>query len=289
LAQGLAALAVFVLALLPAAARADQSGTFAVSFTQMKYWLDGFQLRLQDLSTNYTWSFPHQDSAFYTLLNQLNGVGAGNLTQIAYVGVLNGGSKAVVHNSWEAPLQANGSASKYPGAFPQGAKKFNTTALSVQWSDTTHDYILTDGSVVVADFPTQAPLQMLQQMLQSHGLNVEWQIPLANDYVDTPSGSDGPLDVFLNIGGPASGSPSSGMGSSQGDTAGGVFHYTPNLGTTCPKGDILVNGQCKACATGPQGFGLPGTGDKCTPTVACAPGLTWNPKTHVCYRPSSTL
>lgn len=190
-----AALLVFAFA---SSASAETIGQMPINYSKIKVAdYEGNDFTLLDRSTNLEWKFPSGDQQFYELLGKLNGAAPGNLASFAYVG--NGIGDTTDHAAWLAPMDAEGQPSAHPGKISaRGARAFNPQTLSITKSE--RGTALTDGQATIAEVRNtddEGSLQLLRQMVQTHQLNVAWQIPSAYERSITPVGASGPVVVFL--------------------------------------------------------------------------------------------
>lgn len=190
-----AALLVFAFA---GSASAETIGQLPINHGKIKISdYEGNDFTLLDKSTQLAWKFPSGDQQFYEVLTRLKGAGAGNLASLAYVG--NGVGEATDHAAWIAPMNADGQPSAYPGKISaRDARAFNPQTLSIARIE--RGVALTDGRTIIAEVRNTedaSSLQLLQRMIETHGLNIVWQIPSAYERTITPVGSTGPVVVFL--------------------------------------------------------------------------------------------
>ena len=188
---------------------ADQIGFLPIEYNQLKTWTvtefvsdDGDSVSdyyVQDMSTNQKWDFRSGTKTFYDMLTKLHDVSDDNVKQFAYVGDASGDGDFLTHGAWIAPLTKD----KAPSLVrfrTTDMRWFDSATLHVQWSDQSHDYVLSAGNRVLAENPDSqdlAPLVALQTMIQSYGLNTVWEIPTDKSWATTPVGSQGPILVFL--------------------------------------------------------------------------------------------
>jgi hypothetical protein len=148
---------------------------------------------IEDLGTNSRWEFPQGDKEFYNVLMKLHAVSGDNVTQLAYV---SGGA----HGAWVAPLSGGKSAANVSGQVDvRQAYTFDPNALNVKWSESAHDYVLTDGKRTIAEISNgqdPSPFRTLQAMIKTYGLN---SVMAISSDVSTPVGTGGPLLVFLKL------------------------------------------------------------------------------------------
>ena len=186
---------------------AEQVSVLPIDYNQIRTWTVSDSVSddpntdyfVQDLSTNQKWEFQSGDTTLYELLTKLHAVSDNNIKQFAYVGSPPDNGDFVAHGAWIAPLTKDKTPSLVKFRIPH-AQHFHASAIRVTWSDRSHDYVLSDGTNVLAengDSQDPSPLEILQKMIQNYDLNAVWEIPSDTSWASTPVGNQGPVLVFL--------------------------------------------------------------------------------------------